>query len=204
MSTLDEVKLPLIAILRGITVAETAAVGQVLLDGGIEIVEVTMNSPDPLGSLQVLQEVCGESMLVGCGTVTSVAEVDKIADLGGGLIVSPNFNPDVVRATKARGLISAPGCLTASEIFAALEAGADVIKLFPGNIATPAVVKAYKAVTSPGTRFVVTGGVDETTIPLYKEVGVFGLGLGSNLYSAGKSATAVAEALAKFVTAYQA
>lgn len=202
MLKLDEVSLPLIAILRGIRPEEARAIGEVLLAGGIEIVEVTMNSPEPLKTLKVLVDVCGDRMLVGCGTVLTPDEVDGVADAGGGLVVSPNFARNVVARTKERGLLSAPGCLTATEIFGALDAGADMAKVFPGNIATPAVIKAYRAVLPADARIVVTGGVSADTIPSYKEAGVFGLGLGSNLYKAGKSPAEVAADLKDLTVAW--
>lgn len=203
MLNLDQIKLPLIAILRGIKPAEAPAIAEVLLQAGIEVVEVTMNSPEPLETLRILIDTCSEKMLVGAGTVTKPDQVDQVADLGGGLIVSPNFNQSVVRRTKERGLVSAPGCLTPTEIFAALDTGADVVKIYPGTVATPAVIKSYKPVFPPETRFVVTGGTNVENIAAYKKVGVYAIGLGGNLYRAGKSAADVAVDLDKFISAYK-
>ena len=202
MLTLDEINLPLITILRGITPEEAPEIADVFLEAGVQVVEVTLNSPDPYATLAILLEKCSDQMLVGAGTVTHPDEVQKIADLGAGLIVSPNLNKEVVEKTKECGLISAPGCLTATEIFAALSYGADVVKVFPGVIATPDVIKAYKAVLPPETKLVVTGNVSEATIPAYVKAGAFGMGLGSNLYSAGKSVEAVKHDLDKFIQAY--
>lgn len=198
---LAEPKYPIIAILRGITPDEALAAGKELLDAGITVMEVTMNSPEPLKSLELLVEAYGTQAQIGMGTVLSAAEVEQVAKAGGKLIVSPNFNPEVVKATKERGMASVPGCLTPTEMFAALDAGADILKLFPGDIATPTVVKGCRAVLPKGSKLAITGGVNAANIPAYLEAGADFLGIGSALYKPGKDAAAIRAAAADFVAA---
>ena len=198
----EELDAALIAILRGITPDEAGEIGVALVGCGIRILEVTMNSPEPYETLRMLVDAHGGEALVGAGTVLEPGEVDRVKDMGGRLIVSPNLNPDVVRRTKELGMVSAPGCLTPSEVFHALSLGADMIKLFPGEIVTPAAVKAMRAVVPPGTRLVVTGGVSLDNIAAYKAAGVHGLGLGSALYKPGKDAEQVRSDAMRFIEAF--
>lgn len=180
-------KPPLIAILRGITPAEAVPVAKELHRAGISMVEVTMNSPDPLESIGRISAEVGENMLVGAGTVLTTAEVQSAADAGSRLIVSPNFNPAVVARTKELGMISVPGIMTPTEAFAALEAGADWLKLFPGEIVSPQAVRALRAVISAEVPLIVTGGVNSSNGKEYLSSGVDGLGLGSAVYRKKKS-----------------
>ena len=193
---------PLIAILRGISPGEASEIGDALIAGGIKVLEVTMNSPEPLESITTLAEQHGENSLVGAGTVLSAEEVDQVKEAGGNLIVSPHLNPQIVRRTKELGMVSAPGCMTPTELFAALSLGADMIKLFPGEIVTPAAVKALGAVAPQGTKLVVTGGVSLQNIADYKAAGVYGLGLGSALYKPGKPVQQVQSDAESFVAAF--
>ncbi|WMS41517.1 2-dehydro-3-deoxy-6-phosphogalactonate aldolase [Acuticoccus sp. MNP-M23] len=192
--TLDDAiaKLPLIAVLRGISPEEAEPVGEVLLGAGFPVMEVPLNSPKPYRSIRIQAEKFGADAIVGAGTVLQAEQVSRVADCGGRIIVSPNLNEEVVRATKRCGLISVPGVFTPSEAFRALDAGADGLKLFPGDGMSPAVVKAMRAVLPKGTRLFVTGGVSLGNIADWMKGGVDGLGIGSALYKPGKSVDAIA------------
>ena len=174
-----------IAILRGVTPAEVLAVGHALKSGGIEIVEVPLNSPQPLASIAALVREFGDSLLIGAGTVLTTAQVDQVAQAGGRLVLSPNFDAGVVAQTKARGLLSMPGVATPSEGFAALAAGADALKLFPAELLGPPVLKAWRAVFPPATAMFAVGGIGIHNLAAFKQAGAAGVGTGSSLYSPG-------------------
>ncbi|MBF2735514.1 MAG: 2-dehydro-3-deoxy-6-phosphogalactonate aldolase [Betaproteobacteria bacterium AqS2] len=197
----DKAANPLIAILRGIAPDEAVAVGKELVAAGVSIMEVTMNSPEPLKSIELLAEACGADALVGAGTVLAPAEVEQVARAGGRLVVSPNFDPAVVKATKEQGLASVPGCLTPTEMFAALAAGADMLKVFPGDVATPPVIKGYRAVLPKEAKIAVTGGVNADNLAAYRQAGADCFGIGSALYKPGKTAAEVGESAKEFVAA---
>lgn len=184
-------ELPLIAILRGIHPKDCETIGDTLIDIGFRIIEVPLNSPDPLRSIEHLAKRHGGRALIGAGTVLTVSEVERVAGAGGGLIVSPNIDTAVIKASVARGLVSAPGVATPSEGFAALAAGAHLLKLFPGDLVTPAVLKAMRAVFPAQTLMVPVGGVSVETMPLYRVAGASGFGIGSSLYKPGDSAERV-------------
>jgi 2-dehydro-3-deoxyphosphogalactonate aldolase len=194
--------MPLIAILRGVRPEECEGIGEALVGAGFTIIEVPLNSPGPLDSVERLSRRFGSQALIGAGTVLSEADVGRVAEAGGGLIVSPNMNPAVIARSKALGLISAPGVATASEGFAALAAGADVLKLFPGEQVTPQVLKALRAVFPPETRMVPVGGVNAQTMGPYLAAGASGFGIGSSLYRPGSSASEVAARAAELVRAW--
>ena len=185
---------PLIAIIRGVKPDECEAVGEALLDGGIRIIEVPLNSPEPLISIERLSKRFGDRALIGAGTVLRADQVLEVAQAGGRIIVSPCVNAEVVRTSVAAGLVSCPGFFTPSEAFAALDAGAHVLKLFPAEGASPAVLKAQRAVLPRETRLVVVGGVSPDTMAPWLEAGANGFGLGSALYRPGQTHT---ETLAK-------
>jgi 2-dehydro-3-deoxyphosphogalactonate aldolase len=195
-------QLPLIAVLRGITPAEATAVGLALDKAGFSIIEATMNSPSPLATIEALVANHGEHMLVGAGTVLRPHEVDDVAAAGGRIIVSPNMCPDVIRRTRDRGLISVPGVFTPSEAFAAIDAGANALKLFPAEAIAPRVVRAMKAVLPPDIPLLVTGGITADNLVDYLRVGARGAGMGSALYKPGKPADEVAAAGLAFKAAY--
>lgn len=203
MMTLEEALAvcPLIAILRGITPAEASAIGDVLFETGFRVIEVPLNSPEPLRSIATLSERLGSKALIGAGTVMSLEDVAAIAASGGRLIVMPHADLDVVRAAKARGLTVVPGVATPTEAFAALKAGADALKLFPGEIMTPAVVKALMAVLPKSVRLIPVGGVSAASIPAYRAAGAHAFGIGSRLYSPGKSAADVEKAARELMAA---
>ena len=192
---------PLVAVLRGLTPAEAAPVGDALVDAGFTLLEVPLNSPDPLASIAAMARRYAGRAIVGAGTVLTVDDVTAVADAGGELIVSPNTDTDVIRASVARGLISLPGYFTPSEAFAALHAGAHGLKLFPAEGAAPAFLKAQRAVLPKTVKVLAVGGITPDTMPAWAAAGADGFGLGSNLYRAGKSAADVARDAAAFVQA---
>ena len=179
---------PLIAIIRGVTPDEAVDIGGALIDGGIRIIEVPLNSPEPLKSVERLASRFGEQASVGAGTVLNPEQVQQVRDAGGQLIVSPNMNPAVIRATAEAGMVSCPGIFTPTEAFTALEAGAHTLKLFPAEAATPKVVKAMRAVLPRDVPLVVVGGVSPDSIAAWLEAGANGFGLGSGLYKPGQNA----------------
>ncbi len=182
---------PIVAILRGIRPEEAEAVGAALLAEGLTILEVPLNSPRPFESIRRLAAAFGERALIGAGTVTTEEEVAAIVRAGGRLMVTPHADPALVLAARARGLIACPGFLSPAEAFALLAAGADALKLFPAEAASPAVVKALLAVLPKGTPILPVGGMSAATIPAWKAAGAAGFGVGSSLYQPGDTAEAV-------------
>lgn len=182
-------RMPVVAILRGIRPDEVLGVARALIAADVRIIEVPLNSPDPFGSLEILaREVPSSVALTGAGTVLNVQQVQAVHAAGGRLIVSPNMDPRVVKETKRLGLLSAPGFFTATEAFAALEAGADCLKLFPAETAPPAYVKALRAVLPRETCVLAVGGVGAHNAAEYRAAGANGFGIGSALYAPGLSA----------------
>ena len=196
-------RLPLVAILRGVTPEEVVAVGDALVDAGFAIVEVPLNSPRPLESIERLNAKFGDEILVGAGTVTSPAQVKEIAAAGGRLIVMPHGDGDVVRAAKGAGLVCIPGVATPTEGFAALANGADALKLFPAEMLPPTVLKAMRSVFPKTTRFLPVGGITPDTMAGYVAAGAAGFGLGSALYAKGDSVDKVAAKARAFVDAWR-
>ena len=192
---------PLVAILRGITPPEATAIGEALVAAGIRLIEVPLNSPDPLASIEALSMRLGDHAVIGAGTVTMPAEVAKVRQAGGTLIVSPNVDEAVIAETVAAGLVSLPGFFTPSEAFTALRAGAHALKLFPAEGAQPATLKAMRAVLPPETRVLPVGGITPDVLTAWLDAGAAGFGLGSALYRRGDAASEVAERAARFVTA---
>ena len=182
---------PVVAILRGIRPEEVEAVGAALLAEGLTILEMPLNSPNPLESIRRLHAAFGDRTLVGAGTVTNEDEVAAIARAGARLMVTPHCDPSLVFAARARGLIACPGFFTPGEAFVLLAAGADALKLFPAEAATPAVLRALLAVLPKGTAVLPVGGVGAETIPAWKAAGAAGFGVGSSLYKPGDSAAEV-------------
>jgi 2-dehydro-3-deoxyphosphogalactonate aldolase len=179
---------PLVAIIRGVTPGEVEAIGESLLEAGIRIVEVPLNSPDPFDSIERLAGRFGERALIGAGTVLEASDVARVADAGGRVIVSPNTFPPVIEAAVAAGLVSLPGFFTPSEAFTALRAGATGLKLFPAEGAAPALVKAQRAVLPKDVPLLVVGGVGPGNMQPWLDAGAQGFGLGSGLYKPGQSA----------------
>jgi len=193
-----------IAILRGVTPAEVLGVGRALLDGGIRVIEVPLNSPQPFDSIERLVREFGSEALIGAGTVLSVDDVDHVADAGARLVLAPNFDAGVVRRTKARGLLSMPGVGTPSEGFAALAAGADALKLFPADLLGPPVLKAWRSVFAPATPMFAVGGVGEHNLVAFKSAGATGAGIGSSLYAPGDEPAQLIDRARKLVARWAA
>ncbi len=190
---------PLIAIVRGIVPDEAEAVGGALISAGIRIIEVPLNSPSPFDSIGRLARAFGTEATIGAGTVLDPADVRRVQEAGGVLIVSPNTSLPVIEATAVAGMVAAPGFFTPSEAFAALGAGAHALKLFPAEAATPAVAKALLAVLPKGTDLIIVGGVGPTTMQPWLAAGATGFGLGSGLFKPGRTAAEVGEQARAYV-----
>ena len=196
-------RLPLVAILRGLTPADAPSIGAALDSAGFSLIEVPLNSPQPLASIATLVAQLPNA-LVGAGTVLTPAQVREVHAAGGQLIVSPNFDADVVRAAAQLGMVCLPGVMTPTEAFAALAAGASGIKLFPAELVPPAGVKALRAVLSPDTRVLPVGGITPEAMAAYRAAGANGFGLGSALYKPGDDVATVAAAARRYVEAWNA
>ena len=192
--------LPLIAILRGLTPAEALPVGQALVSTGWTLIEVPLNSPQPLDSIAEMVNAFPQA-LIGAGTVLTPNDVRNVHAAGGQLIISPNFNPAVVSEAVRLGLVCLPGVMTASEAFAALDAGAAALKIFPAEMATPAVVKALRAVLPTDALVLPVGGITPESMAAYRTAGANGFGIGSALYKPGMTAGAVTVNATNFIAA---
>ena len=190
---------PLIAIIRGITPDEAEATGDALFEAGIRIIEVPLNSPDPLKSIERLAARLGDRALIGAGTVLKAEDVGRVKDAGGRIVVSPDTNSEVISAAAAAGLVSSPGYFTPSEAFAALRAGAHGLKLFPAENATPAVLKAQLAVLPRDVPIVVVGGIKPDNMRPWLDAGAAGFGPGSGLYRPGQTVADTAEKARAYV-----
>jgi 2-dehydro-3-deoxyphosphogalactonate aldolase len=195
--------MPLVAILRGIRPGEAAAVGDALAEAGLRILEVPMNSPEPLRSIEVLAKRLPRC-LVGAGTVLQAGQVAAVRDAGGQLVVAPNLDAEVVGASLAAGLIPMPGVATPTEAFAALAAGAPCLKVFPAEGIPPAVLKAWRAVLPARVPLLPVGGITAESMGDYLAAGASGFGLGSALYRAGDDPATVGERAMRFVSTWQA
>lgn len=192
---------PLIAILRGVRPEEAIDITTQLQHHGIRIVEVPLNSPEPFSSIALLAGRFGSQMLIGAGTVLDPAQVAKVADSGGRIIVMPHAHAPVVEAAKKYGLFAAPGFATPTEAFAMINAGADALKLFPAEANPPKVLKAMRAVLPREIAILPVGSITPDNMQEYWHAGANGFGLGSALYKAGDSAQAVSEKAAVFMRA---
>jgi 2-dehydro-3-deoxyphosphogalactonate aldolase len=193
---------PLIAILRGIAPNEAEAALEALIGAGIGLIEVPLNSPEPLASIRLMAAKAGNRARIGAGTVLTVEQVAAVKAAGGRMIVSPNRDDAVIRATKIAGLDSYPGVFTATEALGALGAGADALKFFPADVLGPAGVKAIKAILPPDVPLLAVGGVDATNIATWLKAGVAGFGIGSSLYRPGMSAEEIGAKARAMVAAY--
>jgi 2-dehydro-3-deoxyphosphogalactonate aldolase len=196
--------LPLVAILRGLRPDEAIAIGEALLEAGLVAIEVPLNSPEPLASIERLALAFGGRALIGAGTVLRPAAVGEVAAAGGRLVVMPHGDPAIIRAAKASGLFCVPGVATPTEAFAALAAGADALKLFPAEALPPKAVKAWRAVLPTDVWVLPVGGIAPESMAAYRAAGANGFGLGSALYRAGMSAAEVASTARAFVGAWHA
>jgi 2-dehydro-3-deoxyphosphogalactonate aldolase len=192
---------PLVAIIRGVTPTEAVEIGEAIFAAGIRIIEVPLNSPDPIASIAALAEHFGERALIGAGTVLEPEDVARVAEAGGRLIVSPNTYAPVIEATVAAGLVSSPGFFTPSEAFTALRAGAHALKFFPAEAAAPRVVRGMKAVLPPAVPLLVVGGVAPDNVTDWMAAGADGFGLGSGVYRPGQDAATVGAQAAAYVAA---
>ena len=193
--------MPIVAILRGVKPDEVIAVAQAIYEAGVRVIEVPLNSPDPLISVARLAAHFSDRAIIGAGTVLTVEDVELCNAAGAQIIVSPNMNPDVIRATVAAGMISAPGCLTPTEAFAALDTGAHAVKLFPGELISAAAVKAMRAVLPREVIVLVVGGVSADLISQYREAGANGFGIGGGIYRPGTSPEQAGANAATYVAA---
>jgi len=191
---------PLVAILRGLPPADAPAIGEALVGSGWTLLEVPLNSPDPLLSIAALARAHPDA-LVGAGTVLTARQVQEVHDAGGQLVVAPNFNAEVVRQAALLGMVCLPGVLTATEAFAALDAGAAGLKLFPAEMIPPAAVKALRAVLPSETVLLPVGGITTANMAAYRAAGASGFGIGSALYKPGLTAAAVKRNALDFLAA---
>jgi 2-dehydro-3-deoxyphosphogalactonate aldolase len=197
------VALPLVAILRGVKPEEAVEVGEALVAEGFRLIEVPLNSPQPFASIQRLATALGNKAVVGAGTVLKPGDVDAVAEAGGSLIVMPHTDVAVIRRAKELKLTAMPGFATPSEAFAALNAGADALKLFPAEANPPQVLKAMKAVLPKSVAVLPVGGIVPESMAAFVEAGAGGFGLGSALYKPGASAAEVAAKAKAFVAAWR-
>ncbi|GFM89638.1 2-dehydro-3-deoxy-6-phosphogalactonate aldolase [Pseudomonas cichorii] len=192
----------LVAILRGLRPEEAPAIGEVLYQAGFRVIEVPLNSPQPYDSITLLRQYLPADCLVGAGTVLTPEQVDQVKEAGGQVIVMPHSDPKVLHAAKAAGLFLSPGVATPTEAFAALAEGADVLKLFPAEQMSPAVVKAWLAVLPAGTVLLPVGGITPENMKVFLDAGVKGFGLGSGLFKPGMSAADVELRAKAYVSAW--
>jgi 2-dehydro-3-deoxyphosphogalactonate aldolase len=193
---------PLVAILRGIRPDEVTAAVAILIEAGFEAIEIPLNSPAPFTSIARAVRFAPPNMLIGAGTVLDPAEVDRLAECGGRLLVAPNVAPAVIARAAGHGMVTIPGVLTPTEAFAALAAGASALKFFPANLLGPAGISATRQVLPAGTRIGAVGGVTEADFARYGEAGVEIFGLGSSLYRAGPSMQQLRESARLAITAW--
>ncbi|AWH46705.1 2-dehydro-3-deoxy-6-phosphogalactonate aldolase [Stenotrophomonas sp. ZAC14A_NAIMI4_1] len=202
MSTAWMQPLPLVAILRGLTPQEAPAIGAALADAGFHLLEVPLNSPQPLHSIELLARQLGDRCLVGAGTVLTTGQVQDVANAGGRLLVMPHADVEVIASAHALGMRCTPGVATPTEAFAALRAGADALKLFPAEQLPPPVLKAWSSVLPAGTALLPVGGITPERMAAYRSAGAVGFGIGSALYAPGTPAAEVARRARAFIDAW--
>lgn len=197
-----KLRYPLVAILRGIRPEETEAIVSALIETGFEAIEIPLNSPEPFVSIEKAAKLAPANVLIGAGTVLSVESVDRLNDVGGKLLVSPNVEPDVIRRASHHGMVTMPGVFTPTEAFAAIHAGASALKFFPANVLGAEGIKAISAVLPKDIPVGAVGGVSENDFATYRAAGVSCFGLGSSLYKAGLTAAEVRERAQRAVAAW--
>jgi 2-dehydro-3-deoxyphosphogalactonate aldolase len=196
--------MPLVAILRGLAPQDAAAVGRTLFDAGFRLIEVPLNRPGAIEAMRTIRALAPDDALVGGGTMLTVADVDAVADAGGQIFVAPNCNPPVIARAAARGLLCAPGVATPSEAFAALDAGAHILKLFPAEMIRPAGLKAMQSVLPEGTPLWPVGGVTPEQVEEWRAAGASGAGIGGALFAPGVGLDELARRARAFVAAWRA
>ena len=196
--------LPLVAVLRGISPEEVGDIAGVLADAGFRILEVPLNSPRPYESIRQLAQAHGARCLVGAGTVLRVDDVAHVREAGGRIVVMPHADPAIIREAKRQGMVCVPGVATPTEAFAALDAGADALKMFPAEAIPPAALRAWRAVLPKDALVFAVGGMRPDNLDAYWEAGASGFGTGSNLYKPGTPAGAVREVAAAYAAAVRA
>ncbi|ARD22243.1 2-dehydro-3-deoxy-6-phosphogalactonate aldolase [Shewanella japonica] len=205
ISLTDALKeLPLVAILRGVTPEEVIAIADVLVAAGYRVIEVPLNSPNPYESIKRLSEKYGESVVIGAGTVVSKEQVDLVKEAGGRIIISPHADIDIIQYSKKLSLYSVPGFLNPTEAYAAINAGADSLKLFPADTVGPKGLKAMSVVLPKEMPILPVGGVSPSTMKAFLDAGASGFGLGSGLYKAGMSAEQTKQNALSYVEGFQA
>ncbi len=192
----------IIAILRGITPPEAVDAMNALIDAGITLIEVPLNSPDPFDSIAAMVQAAGDRAVIGAGTVLDTDAVTQLGNLGAQMIVSPDCNPEVIAATKAAGMLSYPGVMTPTECFTALRAGADGLKMFPGSLVTPSGLKAIRAVLPEGTKCFAVGDAGPDNFADWKAAGANGFGIGTAMYTTGIQISEIKTRAARIVAAY--
>ena len=197
-----KLRYPLVAILRGIRPEETEAIVAALIEAGFEAIEIPLNSPEPFVSIEKAAKLAPADVLIGAGTVLSVENVDRLNDVGGRLLVSPNVEPEVIRRAGVHGMVTMPGVFTPTEAFAAIHAGASALKFFPASVLGADGIKAICAVLPKDIPVGAVGGVSETDFATYRAAGVSCFGLGSSLYKAGFTAADVRERARRAVEAW--
>ena len=203
MSTDPHTPTGLIAILRGLSPQEAPAIGAALHEAGIERLEVPLNSPDPFASIELLAQQLGEDCRVGAGTVVTVADVDRVHEAGGQMVVAPNTDPAVITRAVELGMEPMPGVATATDVFAALQAGATALKIFPAPVVGIGGMRAWSAVVPAGTQFLPVGGIDADTLGPWLEAGAQGAGIGSQLYAPGSTPHQVRQVATALVGVWQ-
>lgn len=204
MSTDPHTPTGLIAILRGLSPQEAPAIGAALHEAGIERLEVPLNSPDPFASIELLAQQLGEDCRIGAGTVVTVADVDRVHEAGGQMIVAPNTDPAVITRAVELGMEPMPGVATATDVFAALQAGATALKIFPAPVVGIGGMRAWSAVVPAGTQFLPVGGIDADTLGPWLEAGAQGAGIGSQLYAPGSTPQQVRQVATELVRVWRA
>ena len=195
--------LPIIAVLRGITPDEVIPIGDLLARAGVVAMEVTLNSPEPYRSIAELSRHFGADIVVGAGTVTGISQIHEVKHAGGSLIVSPHTDVELIATAKAEGMSVLPGCVSPTEIFQAVNAGADAVKLFPAEIIPPVAVKAMRAALPPAIEMFPTGGIGASNMREYLQAGAAGFAVGSSLYKPGKALTAMETDVKSIVAAFK-
>jgi 2-dehydro-3-deoxyphosphogalactonate aldolase len=193
---------PIIAILRGITSSEAEAAVDALVGAGIGLIEVPLNSPDPFASISLMAAKAGSRAIIGAGTVLAVDEVERVKTAGGSIVVSPNTDVAVIRASKSAGLTSMPGVFTATEALTAVSAGADALKFFPADVLGPLGIKGISVVLPHEVPLLAVGGVDEENLTAYLAAGVAGFGIGSSIYRPGMAASDIAGRACRIIAAF--